>query len=86
MKLKARDPLKILFIGRRNFEFPNQFKNGESHIGPLQEDFTHFGNSIKVGNFQTDAVLYLTPTNDRRLIVETETSYFLLESVQDCEK
>ncbi len=81
MELKAGARLKILFIGVRNSEFPPQFKHGESHIGYLEEDFDYFGDPIKVGNFQTDLVLYLTPTDDKRLIVGTQTSYFLLEFI-----
>jgi hypothetical protein len=79
--LKKGNRLKILFIERRNYDYPPQFKQGESHIGLLGEDFTEFCVPIKIGDFKTDLVVFIQPTDDGRLIVSTETSYFLIELV-----
>lgn len=84
--LRAGNRLRVLNLGKRDprSNDPSEFKDGDSTIGLLKEDFSDFGSCIKLlgaENFWTDPIIYITPTKDGRLILTSMTYCFLIEVI-----
>lgn len=80
--LKKGTRLRILNLCKRNqYDNSSEFKDGQSTIGLLKEDFDSYCTAIQIGNFHTDVVLLIQETEDGRLIVNTESYNFLVEKI-----